>query len=179
VSGRILSGWDEQKAIGIPSTTHYHGMTNTRLHRIWSGMKARCYNKNVIGYNSNGAKGIKVCEEWKNDFENFYTWATKNGYQENLVISRIDEMDDYKPDNCCWIDRATQSRKRSYTKHIEYNGENLTMAEWSKRLGGNINLVRDRIKNGYDPIKAITEPIRINQFIYRDSNEQYAEKINK
>jgi hypothetical protein len=167
ISCRLSKGWDKQEAASTPPTVHYHGMTNTRLHRIWSAMKTRCYNKKVIGYNSNGAMGIKVCKEWNDNFENFYKWAKESDYQENLVISRIDKTADYGPDNCQWIDRATQSRKRPYVTHIEYNGESLTMAEWSKRLGGNSNLVRERIKNGYEPIRAITEPIRINQFQYK------------
>jgi hypothetical protein len=170
VSNRLALGWNAQDAVSIPLTVHHHGKTNTRLHRIWAAMKARCYNKHVIGYKSNGARGVKICKEWKNDFEAFYKWAMGNGYRDDLVIFRMDNMGNYDPDNCCWIDRTTQSKRRPYTKHIEHNGESLTMAEWSKRLGGNSKLVSDRIKNGYDPIKAITEPLRINQFKYRESN---------
>ena len=41
---------------------------NKRLYKIWSAMKQRCYYKNSIEYYNYGGRGIKVCEEWKNNF---------------------------------------------------------------------------------------------------------------
>ena len=40
-------------------------------------MISRCYNKNSTKYYAYGARGINVCEEWKNDFLKFYDWAMK------------------------------------------------------------------------------------------------------
>ena len=85
-----------------------------RLKCIWYGMRDRCkrgtYRK----------KSIKVCDEWQ-DFENFAAWAYAHGYKdpkkgENvcdaLSIDRIDSSGDYTPDNCQWITRRNNSRKR-------------------------------------------------------------------
>lgn len=36
-----------------------------RLYNIWLHMKDRCYNKNFYQFHNYGARGIKVCEEWK------------------------------------------------------------------------------------------------------------------
>ena len=41
-----------------------HGLTGTRLYRIWAGMLNRCRNKNVKSYKHYGAKGVRVCKEW-------------------------------------------------------------------------------------------------------------------
>ena len=49
-----------------------HGMTRTKVHRAWSGMKQRCYNINCTNYPNYGARGIVVCDRWLNSFENFY-----------------------------------------------------------------------------------------------------------
>ena len=38
-----------------------------RLNVIYSHMKARCYNKNRWNYQYYGARGIKNCDEWKNN----------------------------------------------------------------------------------------------------------------
>lgn len=91
-----------------------HGQSGTRLYRIWKRMKSRCYNKNTEDYKKwYGSKGVKVCDEWKNDFQAFYDWAMANGYSEELTIDRIDPYGNYEPDNCRWADAKTQqSNKR-------------------------------------------------------------------
>jgi len=88
-----------------------HGKTKTRLYGVWAGMLNRCRNKNVKSYKHYGAKGVKVCREWY-DFENFYNWATQNGYRDNLTIDRIDPFGNYEPNNCRWIPKSEQSRNR-------------------------------------------------------------------
>jgi hypothetical protein len=49
-----------------------------------------------------GAKGIYVCDEWKNDFKAFETWSKRNGWQEGLKIDRYDLDGPFSPDNCAW-----------------------------------------------------------------------------
>ena len=47
-------------------------MTGTLIYNKWKGMKQRCYNPNYDFYNAYGGRGIKVCDEWKDDFMQFY-----------------------------------------------------------------------------------------------------------
>ena len=42
-------------------------------------MKQICYNKNLPQYKDYGGRGIKVCDEWLNDFMAFYNWSTESG----------------------------------------------------------------------------------------------------
>lgn len=49
-----------------------HNMSKSRFYRIWNGMKQRCYNPNFPKFKDYGARGITVCDEWKNSFETFY-----------------------------------------------------------------------------------------------------------
>ena len=49
-----------------------HGMTGTLIYNKWKGMKQRCYNSNYDFYRAYGGRGIKVCDEWKDDFMQFY-----------------------------------------------------------------------------------------------------------
>jgi len=142
-----------------------HGLTHTRLHSIWAGMKQRCYNEKCKPYKDYGGRGIKVCDEWLNNFIAFYHWALISGYKENLTIDRIDPNGDYSPYNCQWITIQEQQavgkkRENPLYKFIEHNGLRLSMKEWSLRLGTNGGLVCARIKKGWDPIKAITEPVK-------------------
>ena len=56
----------------ILSSKAKHGLYHHSLYRVWCGMKQRCHNKNNIYYIDYGGRGIKMCEEWFNDFITFY-----------------------------------------------------------------------------------------------------------
>ena len=89
-----------------------HGLSRTRIYKIWIGMRVRCNNPNSVPYPYYGAKGIKVCKEWDdsaNGFICFYKWAKENGYSDDLTIDRIDPNKGYDPANCRWVDRYTQN----------------------------------------------------------------------
>ena len=88
-------------------------MDRKRLKRIYQGIKQRCCNNNCNRYMYYGAKGIKVCDEWKSDFQSFYKWAISNGYRGNLTIDRIDVNGNYEPSNCRWISMSEQQRNKS------------------------------------------------------------------
>lgn len=89
-----------------------HHKRNTRLYKIWVGIKKRCYNLKNEDYKNYGGRGIKVCEEWKNDFISFYNWSMVNGYQDNLSIDRIDNNGNYEPYNCKWSTRLEQNNNK-------------------------------------------------------------------
>lgn len=89
-----------------------HGMTGTRLYRIFKGMHDRCYYEKSDHYNAYGSRGIKICDEWLKDKRKFIEWALNNGYREDLTIERIDVNGDYCPENCCWIPLKDQYKNK-------------------------------------------------------------------
>jgi hypothetical protein len=89
-----------------------HGKANTRLYRIWQGMKARCLCPTQSSYFNYGGRGIRVCNEWVSNFRNFNDWALSTGYQNNLTIERINNNGNYEPFNCTWIPKAEQVKNR-------------------------------------------------------------------
>lgn len=93
-----------------------HGLSTDRLHRIWCKMLERCYNVNCNVYCYYGMKGIKVCDEWKNDYETFKVWALKAGYNKELTIDRINTNGNYEPDNCRWATYKQQILNRNKNK---------------------------------------------------------------
>ena len=90
-----------------------HGKRKTRLYRIWANIKTRCYNERDPHFERWGNRGITMCDEWKDSFENFYNWAMSTGYDYNAkrgecTIDRINVDGNYEPSNCRWVDAKIQ-----------------------------------------------------------------------
>ena len=111
-----------------------HGEYNSRLHNIWGNMKQRCTNKKDDNYNHYGNRGIEVFDEWMNSYENFRDWALSNGYSDVLTIDRINNDYGYFPENCRWVDHHAQMNNTRCNRHVTYNNETHTAAEWAKIL---------------------------------------------
>lgn len=123
-------------------------------------MKCRCYTKSSEGYKKYGIKGIKICDEWRDNFEVFENWALSNGYSDELTIDRIDYTGNYEPSNCRWISIKEQAANKSSVRLISFNGETHTIPEWSRIMGINYKCLYSRISTGWSIEDAFTKPIR-------------------
>lgn len=132
-----------------------HGQKGTRLYRIWGGMKTRCFNKNDHTYKGYGARGITMTADWL-DFSNFYDWARRTGYTDELTIERIDNNGDYEPGNCKWITLGEQARNRRSTTYIEFKGQKKSLSEWSEITGIGSATLHGRINRGWPVEAALT-----------------------
>lgn len=110
------------------------GYSKTKLFGIWMGMRQRCNDMNCSQFVDYGGRGIKVCDEWNNDFKVFRAWAENNGYKEGLSIDRIDVNKGYYPENCRWVGIKQQAiNKRNTIKFFSENiAEYLQKHNWKK-----------------------------------------------
>lgn len=133
---RLLSGFNES-------------VSNTRLYKIWSEMKIRCYNPKNKSYPRYGGRGIRVCDEWLNSYKAFYDWAISHGYGDELSIDRKDVNGNYEPNNCRWVDDFIQSRNKRNSNTYTYNGQTLCMVDWASFFDINYSSLLKSIKRGH------------------------------
>lgn len=176
-----------------------HGLSKSRLYKIFSGMKYRCYSPKSSRWKSYGGKGIIICDEWLNEengFLNFYNWAMSNGYDDTLTIDRKDVNGNYEPSNCRWVTRAEQSRNKSDNVYItlvqHFDDKSIkytfTQSTWSKITGLSIDCIIRRLTHKLHPWsveKTLTtdsrgNPIILNIGPYLDLNrpEKYEKSIH-
>ena len=142
--------------------TNPHGMSQTRIYRIYKNMKQRCNNKNTIKYHIYGGKGIKC--EW-NTFEDFYAdmglsykkHERKCG-SENTTIDRIDSSRNYSKENCRWATYRQQALNRNNNHMITYNKVTKSLSEWAHFTGIKISTLSMRLNTyNWSIEKALTK----------------------
>lgn len=116
-SGNVLNsrtGLCGQCARKIPSKV-VHGMTSTKEHGIWMGMKQRCYDKNCKDFSSYGGKGVEVAAEWVDCFVSFFEYMGE--CPDGMTIDRVDSNGNYEPGNVRWVTYSTQNHNRGAMKN--------------------------------------------------------------
>lgn len=140
----------------------------SRLYRIWGTMKDRCLNSNYRDYPRYGGRGITVCEEWRDSFGAFESWALKKGYDANqpdgrkagLSLERKKNDGPYSPDNCTWVNRKQQMRNTRNNHPVTAFGETKLISDWPNdpRCVVPRLTLRRRLATGVPPEEALTFP---------------------
>lgn len=142
-----------QNNFKIKNPMKSHGMSKTRLYKIYNKMKERCYNTNYPEFHLYGGRGIEMCDEWEESFEPFKEWALNNGYAKDLSIDRINFNGNYEPSNCRWADIYEQANNKRDNIVLTYNGMTKTLPEWARYL----DLPYSTLANRYRRKKPIAE----------------------
>lgn len=96
---------------GYESANKKHGMSTTDTYSIWHGMISRCQNPTNTSFYNYGAKGVVVCDEWKNNFSSFLADMGERP-SKNHSLERMSGKDGYSPGNVRWATDIEQARNR-------------------------------------------------------------------
>ena len=75
-----------------------HGMTGTKPFHRWADMTKRCHAKYHHAYKYYGARGINVCNRWRNSFLDYYGDVGEPATPD-LSIDRINNDGGYSMNN--------------------------------------------------------------------------------
>ena len=158
LKGEIVSCRCYQRE-AIAKSTIKHRMIHTPLYNIWLNMKNRCNNPNNKSYKHYGGRGIKVCDEWQNDYMSFYTWCMAHGYKKGLSLDRINNDGNYEPTNCRWVTQQVQLNNTRRCKMITMDGKTQSLSDWAREYNVPIERTRQRVVNrGWGLKEALTTP---------------------
>jgi len=126
--------------------------------KIWTGIIKRCTDPSNISFKNYGGRGIKICDEWKNDFIAFANYIGKKPSPKH-EIDRINNNGNYEPGNIQWSTRSRNSRNRRSNLLFTIMGTTKTLADWVDIFSiTKYTLVYKRINMGWTIEKALTKP---------------------
>ena len=140
-----------------------HGDAYAKLYYVWKNIRERCSKPTSKAYKDYGGRGIRVCDEWQQDYATFREWAMANGYRQGLAIDRIDTNGNYCPENCRWVTSLVNNRNRRQHHYVTAFGETKLLVEWVEdpRCSVCYNTLHGRIIEWeWEPEKAISTPSR-------------------
>lgn len=140
----------------MKTASRTHGLSSSGAYRTWTAMKSRCYRKTDTAYSDYGGRGITVCDEWRGSFEAFF--GDMGHKPPGTTIERKDPNGAYTPGNCIWATRKVQSRNRRSLRIVSVDGRDMCLAEAIELYGQTRARVRDRLKNGWDLMRALSTP---------------------
>lgn len=103
---------------GCKAGAHKHGHRpasgQSRTYNTWRAMLNRCHNPKHTAYNRYGAKGIAVCEQWRDSFATFLEDMGER--PEGCTLDRKDGTKGYFKDNCQWSTPKEQHANSNLTR---------------------------------------------------------------
>lgn len=158
-------GCATKKMLSDGSTKHGHfkGKQRPPEWGSWSGMIARCHNPKCKQWRWYGAKGVTVCERWRESFGAFMDDMGKRPPGCNS-IDRIDNSKGYEPGNCRWANPTDQARNTANNRNVTINGQTKCLAAWIEVSDLCPSSVFRRLAKGWSEAEALLTPARQQRY---------------
>lgn len=157
--GRIKSCGCLQREVRVSANTT-HGCSGTAEYKVWKGIISRCELESASGYGKYGARGIQVCERWRESFSAFLEDMGKRPSPAHSIDRFPDADGDYKPSNCRWATPIEQTWSHERVHRVSVGDQKVSMREACRILALSYPSVQKRVSKGISPQEAIERPFR-------------------
>lgn len=80
---------------------------------------------------------------------------------EGHTLDRLSNFKAYGPENCKWSTPIEQANNKTTNMRIAFNGEEMTLAGWARKLKMNPRTLHNRLNAcGWSVEKSLTTPLR-------------------
>lgn len=138
-----------------------HGFSKHPLYPVYWEARHRCESPTNKDFPNYGGRGIKFCENWKQDPNTFFEWVNCNGYKPGLQLDRKDNNGDYCPENCHFVSPKENARNRRTTTRVEDGTPLLDVYDRAVVKCVSRSTFANRVRRlGWSVEKALTTPSR-------------------
>lgn len=144
----------------MTKTTHGHAKQGARSpeYRCWIDIKSRCQNPSHKMYPYYGGRGIKICVQWQNSFETFFSVVGPRPTPLHTIDRFPDNDGNYEPGNVRWATRQQQIDNRRTTRIVIVDGQNMSLTQACANLNVSRKMVSARLERGWPAAKALSTP---------------------
>lgn len=140
------------KANALKERSVTHGMSSvgkaTPEYRAWLSIKERCLNPKSKSYYQYGGRGIKVFDEWVNNFIPFYKYVGKRPTSKHSIDRFPNNDGDYEPNNVRWATPIEQASNKRITRFLTHNNVTNHVSGWARILNVHRSSILVHLKNG-------------------------------
>lgn len=150
-----------------------HGLCGTKVYRAWQNMILRCYHKSQINFKDYGGRGIRICESIRSSVTRLVELIGIPEDGRMMTLNRIDNNGHYSCGECreCvtkgwkfnleWTTYYSQMRNTRRSRRVVFDGLDLCVTDWAKRIGISEHALRHRLNKGMSPREALTTPVHV------------------
>ena len=141
------------------------GKHRSPLYNTWYSMIRRCEHPDDPSYRHYGARGITVCQRWRDSLDAFALdmGARPPGH----TLDRIDNDGNYEPGNCRWADRfvrgSPRQQRENLLQHPTMRGCSLTIRVATPLL----DLLKREATVARRPVSDVARGVLINWVLNR------------
>lgn len=103
---------ERTRHLGHKNCRHGEAAARTPEYLVWKSMFTRCDNPKAHNFKYYGARGISVCESWRQSFSNFLRDVGRRPSQQHSIDRYPDNDGNYEPGNVRWATDAEQNSNK-------------------------------------------------------------------
>lgn len=134
-----------------------HGCTRrgsvSKLYKVWAAIKQRCCNPRNPKFKNYGGRGIQMEADWRDNYVAF-AFFVENALgprPEGRSLDRIDNDKGYLKGNLRWGTPAQQNSNKRTNRFVDFEGQSLTVAQFSRLIGVNKRRALYHLNKGRTP----------------------------